>query len=351
MRLDVSPSQAPETGVGERRRLTALDCLRGVAAVFVLLNHVENTIGKDKFFGVRLCQALWEGQAGVQLFFVLSGFVIWRAHGRDVGMPSRLMHFFRQRAIRLLPPLWATLACLAPVYFWRFPEYFALDRLPAALLLLPEPQEVWLAVEWTLRHEALFYVLFAFVIAVPRLGWPVMTVWALASGLGLHLNYPWSFYFDSNHILFFIGIVLARWRSLERIRGDGLVLAGLLSWAAVWSYAVTVGVSGNEKVWLYGLSFALLIRGTATVGDFGASSAIGLLRYLGAASYSIYLVHYPVVSFVTSVTAKRAFWQEHVWLAFMAIAMVAVAAGLAFYHLVERPLIRFFSAANSGTKK
>lgn len=333
------------------RRLTAPDCLRGVAAFIVLLHHVENTIAKEKFFGVRLCQALWEGQAGVQLFFVLSGFVIWRAHERDVGLPSRLVHFLRQRATRLLPPLWVVLACLAPIYAWRYPEYFALDRLPAALLLLPEQQEVWLAVEWTLRHEALFYALFAMVIALPALGWPLLTEWAFVSGLGMDLSYPSSFYFDSNHILFLIGIVLARWRWLERIRGDGLVVAGLLSWAAVWVCAVLVGLPNHEKVMLYGLAFALLIRGSATVRDFGSSKAISMLKYLGAASYSIYLVHYPVVSFLTAVTAKHAFWHGHVWLAFFAIAMAALATGLAFYHVVERPLIRFFSATFSGIKK
>jgi peptidoglycan/LPS O-acetylase OafA/YrhL len=74
---------------------------RGFAALFVVLFHLNNSVwGIGKYFRDPFSQALGFGNAGVQFFFVLSGFIIYLVHADDIGVPEQ----FRRLVFKKVHP-------------------------------------------------------------------------------------------------------------------------------------------------------------------------------------------------------------------------------------------------------
>lgn len=153
--------------------LPGLQLGRALAALLVVLFHAELLF--EHYFGAApFGRPFALGHAGVDFFFVLSGFILMWVHGRDIGPPGQLAPFARRRLRRVMLPYWVVLALILPVY-WLVPGFGqGFEREPTAILaaitLFPDPRGYTLAVAWTLTHELIFYALFGLLIAAPRLG-------------------------------------------------------------------------------------------------------------------------------------------------------------------------------------
>ena len=163
----------------ERPRLGGIEALRGLAASAVVLYHAARHV--DKAYGAPgLAHAFLPGHAGVDLFFVLSGFIILHVHARDIGVPARLPHYANRRFSRVMPLYWVAL-CVTILagslggHGWPAPW-----RVAVSASLLPAHLEPLLGVAWTLQYEIVFYAAFALLVldrksgrhCWPR-GWPV----------------------------------------------------------------------------------------------------------------------------------------------------------------------------------
>ena len=145
--------------------MLTLPATRGVAANLVVFSHLFFVQAKYTTAGVLPAFALY-GLAGVDMFFVLSGFIMVAVAGRNIG-PIR---FLWRRAARIYPTYWlvslAVLALaivapalvdssvIAPISLWR------------SFLLVPGETVPLLAVGWTLVHEMYFYLVFAIFLAL-----------------------------------------------------------------------------------------------------------------------------------------------------------------------------------------
>lgn len=137
--------------------------LRGMAALAVVLAHSEGISGQAKYYGVHAF-GLWFdwGALAVDVFFVISGFVIY-LNQIDISSLSRrqgLVKYFVARFVRLIPFLWF---CVLVHYLLRYAGrgIFDLGDMLSAAILYPlgdiRPLQLW-----TLRYEVLFYILFGF---------------------------------------------------------------------------------------------------------------------------------------------------------------------------------------------
>ena len=160
-------------------QLRTIQVARGVAANLVVFSHLFFVESKYMIGGVLPPFTLY-GISGVDLFFVLSGFIMVAVAGRDIGP----IEFLWRRATRIYPTYWlVSLAVLAvaivaptivnssiqvPISLWR------------SFLLIPDRTLPLLAVGWTLVHEMYFYLVFAIILAlrIPILagliGWGVI---------------------------------------------------------------------------------------------------------------------------------------------------------------------------------
>src|SRR5690242_6793447 len=164
-----------------KAKITTLEACRGFAAVLVVLYHASGSMF-EIYFGYPAVSWFRFGHAGVDFFFVLSGFIILYVHADDCGRPERLRHYAYRRVVRIYPIYWAvTVAMIAAAFV--VPSIAALpamapDRLFLSFLLLPQSGYPLVSVAWSLQHEMLFYVLFGVMILNRRLGFALLVIWA-----------------------------------------------------------------------------------------------------------------------------------------------------------------------------
>lgn len=339
--------------------LNGLQCGRAVAALMVAVFHANAFLLPTKFYdGAGAGLGFNFGYAGVEFFFVLSGFIMVLVHRKDFGQPPLAVRFLRKRILRIYPIYWIVLTALIAIYFAspsRGPDH---AREPLAILssylLWPTTDGPIMQVAWTLQHEMLFYLVFALLIVKLRFGLVVFGAWMLACVVALPMGedmaYPLNFLFKPHNLLFLFGIIAAlvyqrTTRSVARMSfflGTGLFLAiGL---------AETVGGLEPPRSLLplgYGLGATLAVIGLAQ----GNLPAPRWLTFLGDASYAIYLVHLPVMN-IAAVGLRAAKLHEVLPpLAMLALITVIVTIVGALVHVfLEKPLMQALQGRKSLKK-
>ena len=319
-------------------RLYGLQYLRGLAACAVVAYHAAD----------RAQRPFTVGEAGVDLFFVLSGFLMWAITDAD----SRPGRFLADRAKRIVPIYWiVTSVMLAGALAGLFPAVrLSVAHVVTSYAFLPSVSpsngQIWplLVPGWTLNYEVGFYLLFGAALCLPRavqLGMLTAVLIALAAIHPLVGRDQAALYFYSDpHILEFLG---------------GLWLAQL--WRSpAFGHAATRGVLIATTVALCGLALALpaewpkalryglpALSAVATILAFerrpGGIAELPALRLLGDASYSIYLWH----TLALAVTAKVATTLHIADAVAIPLHMVAgIGIGLIGYAGLEKPVMRYF---------
>lgn len=165
----------------DRRRLEGLQALRGVASNFVILCHIGAI--DQKYTGGNLPERLDLGSAGVDLFFVLSGFIMVAVAGRNVSP----LEFVFRRAVRIYPVYWVVAIAVLAL---GAAAGRSVDVMPLwePLLLIPTDADQIIAVAWTLVHEVYFYAVFALMLLVRAAVVPALLLWSGIVALGWWLG-------------------------------------------------------------------------------------------------------------------------------------------------------------------
>jgi exopolysaccharide production protein ExoZ len=335
---------------GTPRSLNTLQAGRAVACLAVLLFHTNFTLSLPKYLGREIFPVFGVGGAGVQFFFVLSGFVILLAHRKDIDRPSKVREFLWKRFRRVYPVLWIVLLLVIPA-FLLVPSYgtgkeLGFGSIVPAFLLSPSQQDYLLKPMWTLRHEVLFYLIFSVSIWRRRTGFAIGAIWLLLSAIvpWLHLDFPWSFLFSSNHLLFAFGILAClAFQSAQVPRSAALTAAviGAIAFSSVWFIDLYKVLTIRDALnVLYGLGAALMVLGLAVLERDRGLWVPETLTFLGEASYSIYLVHFPALSAAIKVTLMlNRLLRAPAPIVFVTAASAALGAGVLFHLAIERPLM------------
>jgi exopolysaccharide production protein ExoZ len=326
------------------QKLAGIQALRGIAALAVILYHVARHM--DQVTALPLVMRVFQpGHAGVDLFFVLSGFIILHVHRTDMGRPDRLRHYARQRFQRLMPIYWIALA-LTAFAMLAAGNAVSLDHLLWSATLLPTAREPLLGIAWTLQHELLFYLAFAFLIVSRRLGFALLALWmgwvALA-GPGLVAGAVPARITSLYNLEFLLGMAAAALLAHGRIAaprvmtGAGAVL--LLVTCLSESLGLLDGYGAAARL-AYGLPSALLIAGLAAWEQARGMAVPAFLRILGEASYSLYLFQFLGIAVAWQIWQRSGLDAAAMpLLCFLVLAAAASAAGLAMSMLVEQPLL------------
>ncbi len=330
-------------------RFTTLEGGRAFAAILVAVHHATLMAAQPRYLGAYAYGgAPVFFNAGVDFFFVLSGFIIAYVHWNDVGRPAALRGYVRARLTRIFPLYWAILIPLAAIYAvapglgeprQHDPLYVA-----TSLALWPMPQQPVLGVAWSLTYEMLFYLLFAGAVVAGRRTALLAVAWAVAIvGFGLRggTSYPADFLLNAHNLQFLMGVTAAtvlRTRTAPRP-------AWLLG-AGAGGLAFLVGVAEPRLGLVDPLAVAAALGAASTLALVGAAEleregrlrAPGWLASLGGASYAIYLIHVVVQSFTIRLLLKAGLRQPEALVA--GLTILGVAAGLVCHRAVERPLLR-----------
>jgi peptidoglycan/LPS O-acetylase OafA/YrhL len=345
--------------------MVLIDGMRGIAAVAVVLFHVaalEYFSGNHGVVGWLNGAASAVGARGVEIFFVISGFVIsYSLRGERID-GSFAMRFALRRSLRLDPPYWATIAgvLLVSVVMAKVAGGTSYEMPGAGTVvanvfylqgILHKPQ--LLAVFWTLCYEVQFYLAYLILQALAQVlsrwarwwgedGW-LMGILLVTSGASLawYAAYREAGAWCGNWwYLFALGAVIYRgWRMDRRWVG-----AAMCASMAVAAY----GLGSGEAA--FGALAGSVICAAIWADRLYVWLGNGVCQYLGRISYSLYLTHVLVLHLTLSVlTHVRRGHALHDVPAYAVMVLAPVVVADLFYRAVERPSHRL--AKRVGKRK
>ena len=302
----------------------------------------------DPVCGVPLLRQLFQfGHAGVDVFFVLSGFIILFVHFEDVGRPARLGHYAARRFTRVMPVYWVALAITVGMGVAGGHGWPGTGTLLWSALLLPSWADPLLGVAWTLQYEVVFYAAFAVLIISKQAGVALLAAWfayvaAITLGV-LHPVFPPSLA-SAYTLEFFFGMAVAFWlkRAVMPVPRNAMLLGILfLVMCAVREDAGSLDGYGRLARLAYGLPAAVLVLGLADPNVKLPGWVARPLGVLGTASYSIYLFQFVWIGAVWQ--GLRALGLDHALpcsAGVLVLAASAIAGGILLSVYVEYPLMR-----------
>jgi peptidoglycan/LPS O-acetylase OafA/YrhL len=357
------------------RRTAGLDTLRACAIALVFMYHYMVFVSHTPTFG----WASTVGWVGVDLFFVLSGYLIadQLLRGVQAGRPLSLWRFYLRRALRTWPAFWVMLAA-----YFLFPATMGGKPPPPLWTFLTFTQNIGLQAgtafsqAWSLCIEEQFYLILPLglmaALALRLRRWQAWCVLGalLACGVGLraflwhryaleeggqvrgymsHIYYASLCRFDE--FLPGIAVALVRhghpllWQRLmthgRRVLFLGVVCCAALLYGALRHYYIDdYGYGFFMTAFGYSLlamAFALLVIAALSERTLLHRARIPGARQLALWSYSIYLIHKPVGNMVGKLAAQ---WQLPSSVTLAATILLSLAVGALLFKLVEQPFMR-----------
>ncbi|UPG94986.1 acyltransferase family protein [Luteibacter aegosomatissinici] len=329
--------------------------MRAIAALMVVSCHM--------FWSLVPMRTHWAkpffadvGPAGVDVFFVISGFIIYHVIQRSiasmdqVGRGRAVFTFAAKRFIRIYPLYWIAFAVACLVMVWSPPTALPLKRPIIALLTLVDsiPNYV-VGVAWTLTYEVYFYAVAALSLLIlgKRAQWGLAIWFSVLTGAAVVSAWhawsaPLDYLFAPILLEFLLGAAVGMLveRGVRVFHGAMFLVA--MAWIAIGTWFVARDPASYPlRVLCWGIPAAVFIYGVATLEVRRRWIMPRSLQYLGDASFSIYLWHVIVFDAMVGAYARLG-WVGAVNPAALTALMVAAAMGIGLlsYHYLEKPLLR-----------
>lgn len=296
------------------KNLHSIQALRAIAALLVTLFHLYNKMGHVNI-APSFLQYFKAGFGGVDLFFVISGFIITHTNRTKLGQPHQLISYLKKRFIRIYAIYWpifllASIGLLGLNTFAPSLQWLTYSFEPAtvlqAIFLVPNHESI-LPVTWTLSHELYFYILFGlvimsrFLLVVPLSALAATLLYGLANwaGVGYLPTFPLhDFLLNPFNLEFCFGV--AAYLLIQRYQINMppvltviallffFLMGSLIDPSDIWS-----------RIWGLGLPATVILLGLVKLELADRFEYPAWLLQLGDASYLLYLIHIPVIMVAT----------------------------------------------------
>jgi peptidoglycan/LPS O-acetylase OafA/YrhL len=323
----------------------SIQYLRGVAAIMIVIYHIR---GPLEHLGYR---GRWaEGLAsGVDIFFVISGFVMWIS---TAGRRMSPLEFYRRRILRIVPLYWVMTGVVLVILLLAPGVVRSGELVPshifASFLFLPAVHPVTGHIQpllipgWTLNEEMYFYAIFGVCLLLPAMGripaaWVCLLTPVLLCRVIAAPDVALRFFGHGVVLDFGLGLALG-----AAIAG-GMHLRFAAALTMFLAGAVLMGTFWNRlpHVVMVGLPALAVVAGLVAVERAGFLPEIPALKILGDASYSLYLTHTVLLSALdqlavrvglrlTSTLADIGFG--------VVLLLISLAVGVLAYRWIETPL-------------
>jgi peptidoglycan/LPS O-acetylase OafA/YrhL len=360
---------AKPTGKPQATALLSIQALRGIAVMGVVLIHIQ------LYFSNKLAMPTFLpqfniGAASVDVFFVISGFIMVYASERLFGQPGGMRVYFLRRIARIVPMYWGATTILLIYVLIRHDSFAAAnggahaDYLIASYLFYPYVRpDGWgapfLGVGWTLNYEVFFYTLFGLLIMLSRRMIVAVIAAIFCVLIAIRLTFdvanPFAYWFNPLIIEFVFGMVIAlAYRDGLRIPPWvqwPLIAAGLALLGYSWSQAHFFSPDAVARVLYWGVP-AILIVGSFALAERRVPHNLfwRITGFLGDASYSIYLVHTLALGVPVLLLGRFIAPQSAPWLYVVLMLLVTTIPSFLCYLFIEKPMIDYFARKIEGPR-
>ena len=355
------PAAVPAGHHGVASRFPVLDCLRAVAVLLVIWRHIPIAArpgGLSSFVSRG-------GVVGVDLFFVLSGFLIGSLLFREYQRRGAISvgYFYLRRGLKIYPAFYVFLLATLVYSWWHGPRVTPSAILSEALFIRNYTQfaGAWIwGHTWSLCVEEHFYILLPLVlVAIAKRGrtpfsrLPVVVAVVAVTCLVLRARSEahgaeWLWLWIPSHMRvdsLMVGVLLAYWYCFHRARylrvitrlGPGLAWVGALLLLPIFIFDTP------ETRWVMVWGFSLFALGSACLVSWAvkftdANRASSLLAWIGTYSYSIYLWHFAVLHwFILPVVGP--YGALHPWFFTITYVTACLTTGIVMARVIEYPVL------------
>ena len=359
------------------KHLLSIQYLRGIAAVMVVLHHILEVHPSEPHW-ISLGEFSL-GAFGVDIFFVISGFIMWTsAKARPYGPGN----FMLRRIVRVVPLYWTITLITAFASNPTHPTISipAVDPLLRSLFFIPQWSLEFeglivpiVKVGWTIELEMLFYLFFTFILTLPstlRLwaGCGVLVALPLLGAIAGPFSFaPFELYTQSVVVDFAYGLLLgAAYSHFDRQPLSGLETgpnvqadadkapsilkhwrSSNLLWVAIGFSLVVIGflIAPEEGKYssirglVWGVPATLIVAGALLMENSLKLVPISFLKVIGDASYSLYLFHLLILA-ITERTLGVWLASSYPWLALVSQTLICVLVTYTIYLALEKPITR-----------
>lgn len=336
-------------------KFNTIQNLRGIAALLVLLFHVTGLIYESHHY-MYMFNLFKQGSIGVDLFFVLSGFIITYMHWAQINLKNGVVvKYLLKRFFRIYPLYWIILIPLIIIYFiYPFLGNSSIrlsSSIIKSLTLYPQQSSrAVVSVAWTLSYELIFYAIFGVLLIVGnRLAIVVLFIWIMgivlvSMNLFSFTNYAMSCIFNMVNLEFLlgcaIGYLVSRHKVLRLAHSIKLLYVSLFILCLSYGSAFA-NIFRANSVLAYGVPFTMIIYSLVCIEIKETVAFPRILTIIGDASYSIYLTHYTSLSFLNKIFIKLQIFELFGNLVAINIIIVCtILIGLWVHFFVEKPLLR-----------
>ncbi|MGP4691118.1 acyltransferase family protein [Agrobacterium cavarae] len=346
------------------KKLSSIQAARTIAILMVLLVHVgaiARAVGAQQ-------QVIFLdfGSAGVDLFFVVSGFIMSVVAAERERNPTV---FFTKRFLRIFPMYW--IFTLVWLVMSVIVDRGATDGefVLRSLFIWPQFELPYLFVGWSLEHEIIFYGIVGVLLTLRAEQYlAVILATLFAVGIANHVALPdffdrppfWDYHLLSlYHFDFLLGVLIFRFRHrLILKQWRTVIFLSLLAFPAIAYFLLPFfegavlptqpeGALGLVRVLTFGVASAGLIIGLWSAEQYSPSHifAWSLANRIGDASFSLYLSHHIVFAVIAYTVLKIGIPAVFIWPLLLIAIGVAILFSLAWYDKIEAPYNRMTGRA------
>lgn len=350
------------------RHFNNIQALRGIAVLLVIFYHLTGVQIKSST-AYALPESLQFGAIGVDLFFLISGFLMMTiTRDTRTGLASSTQ-FMKRRLLRIYPIYWAVSIPVAYLLFFSSRDLLVnlrlnpdaaryISDLPNYLLksalLFPQVNLPPLTISWTLIHEVYFYCVFGLLLLLPqRTHGSLLLAWSIITLIFWYILKP-SQYQPIRYLLFnpltleftagcLLAAVLTKKQHITHARfvlllGCATFALSWLVWTTRHGYEFPIA---DDRVLYFLLPCALILAGIVSL-EYQKKYLHPVLQAIGDASYSLYLTH------IIFLSIGRKWWKLQALddsllnnlLFWPSLFAITIAAGVLCYYYIEKPLLR-----------
>jgi exopolysaccharide production protein ExoZ len=348
--------------MSSKKIINSIQLLRGFAAIIVVIYHISIFV-ESHYNSLHIFGGIFNfGFFGVDLFFVISGFIIHFTSKNYFNRPELLGEYLKKRFVRIFPIYWIVLLSLLLGNFLLV--YFANQKMEAVDQILVSPLAFLKtftlfpnhlavnAVSWTLSYELYFYACICLLIFSNKFKWILVGILVVSFVNSFFLVpvkgwipfTPFDFVFSLYNFEFFFGFLL--YYAYQKIDFPKILpnlLLILASFFAIFHWGNEVSDSGYYKrILVFGLPCVAILFAFLQLEKAGKLVIPQIFVKLGDASYALYLIHFPLLLIgnrIPIITKMYVFHPEWETINYKILACIII-LGLLLHQFVEKPLLR-----------